>query len=271
MDSSSIAGRTDRKALDKFFTDTREDTEQLRVTDSDRRCSATSRVITASRATTATTTITPTRCRWTRALRFLHGSTTIGMKELNPKKLRITFFGGEPLINLRFVRPRRNARTGRRSSAGFNSHRNHTNGLLLTARGGRFGCCRHGLKTTSRSPWTAIATRTTECGRFVAVRGHLTASSTTSGAFAGKVRIAVGGNFDADSVESYPALLDSSRPGVFRKSSSRSRQAHHQEREAAAKGSHPSPSSTLTEPLRRHLHDRWGSGGSSICRHVFVC
>ena len=26
---------TDRKALDKFFTDTREDTEQLRVTDSD--------------------------------------------------------------------------------------------------------------------------------------------------------------------------------------------------------------------------------------------
>ena len=53
-----------------------------------------------------------------------------------------------------------------------------------------------------------IATRTTRCGRCAAARAPSTGSSTTSGRSRDKTRIAIGGNFDMETADSYPALLD---------------------------------------------------------------
>ena len=56
-------------------------------------------MITASRATTATTTRTPPRCRWRRAARTAEWVEQ-RLDTNRPASFALTFFGGEPLLNL---------------------------------------------------------------------------------------------------------------------------------------------------------------------------
>jgi hypothetical protein len=80
-----------------------------------------------------------------------------------------------------------------------------TNGLLLTPevvdRDAPYG------STASRSRSTAIATPTTACGHSAAA-GTFDRIVDNIRKVAGRCRIAIGGNFDETSVDSYPALLD---------------------------------------------------------------
>ena len=89
-----------------------------------------------------------------------------------------------------------------------------TNGLLLTPeivdRLLPFG-----LQRRRRSRSTATARRTTACVRCAAARAPSTASSRTSAASPAACRIAIGGNFDESSVDSYPALLEFLRAQEF--------------------------------------------------------
>jgi uncharacterized protein len=195
----------DRKNLDRFFVETREDTTQLRVT-----------------------VLTTLQCNFACDYCFQgdHGDynkhadkmtlETSGrvvswiedrLEELNPEKLTLTFFGGEPLINLPVM-----YHMAERVSAAARARGVElvigiiTNGLLLTE------------EVVDRLvPYGLTFVKVTLDGdrdthnRMRPLRGG-------QGTFdriienvrkvAGKVRIGVGGNFDASSVDSYPALLD---------------------------------------------------------------
>ncbi|HEV3216859.1 MAG TPA: radical SAM protein [Vicinamibacterales bacterium] len=195
----------DRAALDKFFDDYREDTEQLRVT-----------------------VLTTLQCNFACDYCFQgdHGDYNkyadrmspdtseqvarwmdARMDELHPKRLSLTFFGGEPLVNLPALYDlaerawKSTQERGVELTIGIIS-----NGLLLTEelvdRLLPFGL--------SYVKITLDGDRETH-DRMRPLRGG-------QGTFdriienvrkvAGKVRIAIGGNFDAASVASFPALLD---------------------------------------------------------------
>lgn len=195
----------DQQALDRFFTDYREDTEQLRVT-----------------------VLTTLQCNFACDYCFqgdhgdhnkhankmsLETSARVAewiderLDEIKPQQLTVTYFGGEPLLNLPVMYDLAERlwdatqERGVKLSLGI-----ITNGLLLSPevvdRLLPFGL--------SYVKITLDGDRETH-NRMRPLRGG-------QGTFdrivenvrkvAGKVRIAVGGNFDASSVDSYPALLD---------------------------------------------------------------
>ena len=196
---------TDRAAIDKFFTDVREDTSQLRVT-----------------------VLTTLQCNFACDYCFQgdHGdynktadrmspdtSEQVAawieqrLDELKPEKLTITFFGGEPLVNLPALydlAERAHAMAKARGVTlliGIIS-----NGLLLTEelvdRLLPFGL--NYVKITldgDRDTHNRMRPLRGGQGTFDRIIDNIRK-------VAGKVRIAVGGNFDTDSVESFPALLD---------------------------------------------------------------
>jgi uncharacterized protein len=199
------ARETDRKALDQFFTDVREDTDQLRVT-----------------------VLTTLQCNFACDYCFqgdhgdynkhadkmsLETSAQVAewieqrMDELHPKKLTITFFGGEPLINLPVLydlSERMHAATQKRG-VGFLIGI-ITNGLLLSEelvdRLLPFGL--NYVKITldgNRETHNRMRPLRGGQGTFDRIVENVRK-------VAGKVRVAIGGNFDADSVGSYPELLD---------------------------------------------------------------
>ncbi len=129
------------------------------------------------------------------------------LDELKPKRLTITFFGGEPLLNIPVVYDQAERAFAACQKRGVTLALGIiTNGLLLTEE-----------LVDRLLPYGLGYVKVTLDGdrdthnRMRPLRGG-------QGTFdriienvrkvAGKVRIAVGGNFDADSVESYPALLD---------------------------------------------------------------
>jgi uncharacterized protein len=195
----------DREALDKFFTDTREDTDQLRVTvlttlqcnfacdycfqgdhgdynkNADKMSADTSEQV----------------ARWIDAR----------MDELQPKRLTVTFFGGEPLVNLPALYDLAERTWNSTQARGVELVIGIiSNGLLLTEelvdRLLPFGL--NYVKITldgDRDTHNRMRPLRGGQGTFDRIVENIRK-------VAGKVRIAVGGNFDASSVESYPALLD---------------------------------------------------------------
>jgi uncharacterized protein len=195
----------DRAALDKFFTDTREDTEQLRVT-----------------------VLTTLQCNFACGYCFQgdHGDYNkyadrmspdtseqvarwmdARMDEIHPKRLSLTFFGGEPLVNLPALYDlaerawKSTQERGVVLSIGIIS-----NGLLLTEelvdRLLPFGL--NFVKITldgDRETHDRMRPLRGGQGTFDRIIENIRK-------VAGKVRIAIGGNFDASSIESFPALLD---------------------------------------------------------------
>ena len=197
--------QSDRQALDKFFSDIREDTSSLRVT-----------------------VLTTLQCNFACDYCFQgdHGdynktaakmspdtSEAVAawiearMDELKPEQLTITFFGGEPLVNLPALydlAERAHAMAEKRGVKlliGIIS-----NGLLLTEElvDRLLPLGLNYVKITldgDRDTHNKMRPMRGGQGTFDRIIENIRK-------VAGKVRIAVGGNFDAESVESFPALLD---------------------------------------------------------------
>lgn len=257
----------DRQNLDRFFVETREDTTQLRVT-----------------------VLTTLQCNFACHYCFQgdHGDynkhadrmtletsgRVVGwiedrLDELNPEKLTLTFFGGEPLINLPVMYD-----MAERVSAAARARGVElvigiiTNGLLLTEDVVN-RLLPYGLNFVKV---TLDGDRDTH-NRMRPLRGG-------QGTFdriienvrkvAGKVRIGIGGNFDASSVDSYPALLDFLKEQDF--SDKLAKVAF---KPIVREPQKPSPQKSgiipLTvvnasgKPLSGTCMTAAGSGGSSIC------
>ena len=136
------------------------------------------------------------------------------LDEIGPERLAVTFFGGEPLLNQPVMFHLAERLWASSQSRGVRMHVNViTNGLLLTP------------KVVDRLlPYGLTGVKVTLDGdrethdRMRPLRGG-------QGTFdrivenvrrvAGRVPISIGGNFDASSVDSYPALLDFLRAQDF--------------------------------------------------------
>jgi uncharacterized protein len=255
--------QTDRQALDKFFLDLREDTSQLRVT-----------------------VLTTLQCNFACDYCFQgdHGdynktadkmspdtSAQVAawiearLDELKPEKLTITFFGGEPLVNLPALydlAERAHAMAKQRGVAlmiGIIS-----NGLLLTEE----LVDRLLPLGLSYVKITLDGDRDTH-NRMRPLRGG-------QGTFdkiienvrkvAGKVRIAIGGNFDAESVESFPALLDFLKAQDFSDKLVKVAFKPVIREKAAAVPKGVIPLTVVTDkPLAGTCMTAAGAGGSSVC------
>ena len=258
-----VPGRsTDTEALNKYFTDFREDTEQLRVT-----------------------VLTTLQCNFACDYCFQgdHGdynkhadkmslddsarlATWIEgrLDELHPKRLTITFFGGEPLLNIPVIYDQAERakkacdQRGIQLSLGI-----ITNGLLLTEelvdRLLPYGLAY--VKVTldgDRDTHNVMRPLRGGQGTFDRIVGNIRK-------VASKVRIAVGGNFDAGSVESFPALLDFLKEQDFAdKIVKVAFKPVIRERSVALKGIIPLTVVT-DKPLAGTCMTAAGAGGSSIC------
>jgi uncharacterized protein len=202
----------ERDTLDQFFQDFREDTGQLRIT-----------VLTTLQCNFA--------CDY--CIQGDHGDynkhahkmsmenaarvadwAEAQLDALKPSSFVITFFGGEPLLNLPvlfYLAERLQASTAAR---GIRQLINViTNGLLLTpAIVQRLNPCGlNGVKITlDGDQQTHDRMRPLRGGQ-----GTFDKIIRNLREVAGLTRIAIGGNFDADSVDSYPALLDFLREQEF--------------------------------------------------------
>ena len=129
------------------------------------------------------------------------------LDELKPKRLTLTFFGGEPLLNIPVVYDQAERAFAACQKRGVTLALGIiTNGLLLTEelvdRLLPYGLGY--VKVTldgDRDTHNQMRPLRGGQGTFDRIIENVRK-------VAGKVRIAVGGNFDADSVASYPALLD---------------------------------------------------------------
>src|SRR5687767_2224516 len=196
---------TDTEALNKYFTDFREDTEQLRVT-----------------------VLTTLQCNFACDYCFqgdhgdynkhadkmsLDDSARLAdwieqrLDELKPKRLTITFFGGEPLLNIPVIYDQAERAFAACQKRGVTLALGIiTNGLLLTEelvdRLLPYGLGY--VKVTldgDRDTHNKMRPLRGGQGTFDRIIENVRR-------IAGKVRIAIGGNFDSDSAASYPALLD---------------------------------------------------------------
>jgi len=251
----------DDEALDKFFSDYREDTEQLRVT-----------------------VLTTLQCNFACDYCFQgdHGDynkfadkmsleTAARVADwveervvsLRPKRLTITFFGGEPLLNLPVMYD-----LAERADTFCRAHGTTlalgiiTNGLLLTPEVvdrllpyglGYVKITLDGDRDTHNRMRPLRGGQGTFDRIIANIRG-----------IAGKVRIAIGGNFDASSVDSYPALLDFLKEQEFADKLAKVAFKPVMREKPAPKGIIP-----LTvisdKPLSGTCMTAAGSGGSSIC------
>jgi len=253
---------TDTEALNKYFTDFREDTEQLRVT-----------------------VLTTLQCNFACDYCFQgdHGdynkhadkmslddsarlATWIEgrLDELHPKRLTITFFGGEPLLNIPVIYDQAERAKKACDERGIQlSLGIITNGLLLTEelvdRLLPYGLAY--VKVTldgDRDTHNVMRPLRGGQGTFDRIVENIRK-------VASKVRIAVGGNFDADSVESFPALLDFLKEQDFAdKIVKVAFKPVIRERSAARKGIIPLTVVT-DKPLAGTCMTAAGAGGSSIC------
>jgi len=129
------------------------------------------------------------------------------LDRVRPEKLVLTFFGGEPLLNLPVMYALAEASARAARDRGVEIYINViTNGLLLTPevvdRLKPWGL--NGIKITldgDRETHNRMRPLRGGQGTFDRIVENVRA-------VAGKVRIAIGGNFDESSVDSYPALLE---------------------------------------------------------------
>ncbi len=136
------------------------------------------------------------------------------LDELQPRTFAITFFGGEPLLNLPavYALAEHGWRASQARGVTFSTHI-ITNGLLLTPevvdRLLPYGLS--GVKITldgDRDTHNRMRPLRGRQGTFDRIIENVRR-------VAPKVRVAIGGNFDAESVESFPALLDFLREQEF--------------------------------------------------------
>jgi uncharacterized protein len=133
---------------------------------------------------------------------------------LRPERFTITFFGGEPLLNLPVVYKLAEGLAASCANRGIGMNISLiTNGLLLTEavvdRLLPYGLT--GIKVTldgDQPTHDRLRPLRGGQGTFARIMRNLTA-------IAGKVRVSVGGNFDVESAASYPALLDHLRAQPF--------------------------------------------------------
>lgn len=133
---------------------------------------------------------------------------------LRPERFTITFFGGEPLLNLPVVYHLAEGLAAACKGRGIGMNISLiTNGLLLTEavvdRLLPYGLT--GIKVTldgDQPTHDRLRPLRGGQGTFARIMRNLTA-------IAGKVRVSVGGNFDVESAASYPALLDHLRAQPF--------------------------------------------------------
>ncbi len=133
---------------------------------------------------------------------------------LQPERFTITFFGGEPLLNLPVLYQLAEALWQACTTRGIGMAVNViTNGLLLTEavvdRLLPFGL--NGVKVTldgDQPTHDRLRPLRGGQGTYARIMRNLAA-------VAGKVRVSVGGNFDLESAGSYPALLDHLRAQPF--------------------------------------------------------
>jgi uncharacterized protein len=195
----------ERVALDGFFSNFRDDTSQLRIT-----------VLTTLQCNFACDyCIQGDHGEYNKTAQKMSLETAARVAEwaegeldrLGPESLVVTFFGGEPLLNLPVVYYLAERLHGAAQARGVRTLVNViTNGLLLTpAVVGRLKPLGlNGVKITldgDRATHDRLRPLRGGQGTFVRIIANIRA-------IAGECRIAIGGNFDADSVESYPALLD---------------------------------------------------------------
>jgi uncharacterized protein len=129
------------------------------------------------------------------------------LDRVRPERLVLTFFGGEPLLNLPVMYALTERLARATESRGVRNVVNIiTNGLLLTAdvvdRMAPFGL--NGIKITldgDRDTHNRMRPLRGGQGTFDRIVENIRA-------VAGRCRIAVGGNFDESSVDTFPALLD---------------------------------------------------------------
>ena len=253
----------DRKALDDFFTATREDTDSLRVT-----------------------VLTTLQCNFACDYCFqgdhgdynkhaekmsLETSAQVAgwiderMRELSPKTLSITFFGGEPLINLPVMYDMAERAWNATRARGVELKIGIiTNGLLLSEevvdRLLPFGL--NYVKITldgDRETHNRMRPLRGGQGTFDRIVENVRK-------VAGKVRIAIGGNFDADSVESFPALLDFLKAQDFADKLVKVAFKPIIREKAPPKGLIPLTAVNASgKPLAGTCMTAAGAGGSSVC------
>ena len=257
---------SDTEALNKFFTDYREDTEQMRVT-----------------------VLTTLQCNFACDYCFqgdhgdynkhadrmsLDDSARLSawieqrLDELKPKRLTVTFFGGEPLLNIPVVYDQAERAFAACQKRGVTLALGIiTNGLLLTEE-----------LVDRLLPYGLAYVKVTLDGdrdthnKMRPLRGG-------QGTFdriienvrkvAGKVRIAVGGNFDADSVESYPGAARLPQGAGLRGQAGQGCLQAGGPPEAGAEERHPAHGHHR-QAAERHVHDRRRLRRIEHLRHVPV-
>jgi uncharacterized protein len=202
----------EREALDRFFADIREDTSDLRVT-----------VLTTLQCNFACNyCIQGDHGDYNRHATRMSMATAAAVADwiearldtLGPERLVLTFFGGEPLLNLPvlyYLAERLSSSARERAVTPVINV--ITNGLLLSADivDRLVPCGLNGVKVTldgDRDAHNRARPLRGGQGTFDRIIRNLRE-------VAGKCRIAIGGNFDVETVEHYPALLDFLRAQDF--------------------------------------------------------
>src|SRR5262249_86758 len=129
------------------------------------------------------------------------------LDQIRPEKFVLTFFGGEPLLNLPVMYELAERAWQMSAARGVPMFVNIiTNGLLLTPEGVErvLPSALNGIKIRldgDRETQNRMRPLRGGQGTFDRIVENVRA-------VAGRVRIAIGGNFDESSVDSYPALLE---------------------------------------------------------------
>ena len=204
--------RAERQALDRYFEDHRKDTEEMHVT-----------ILTTLQCNFACDyCLQGDHDDWNASVTRMDPGTAhrvcdwlaSRLDTVGPKKLSVTFFGGEPLLNLEalYLIAERAWRATQERSIEL-SISIITNGLLLTPevvdRLTPYGL--EGIKVTldgDRHTHDRMRPLRGGQGTFDRIVENIRQ-------VADRCSIAVGGNFDEDTVDSYPALLDFLREQSF--------------------------------------------------------
>lgn len=199
-------------ALETFFKDLREDHRHLRVTLlTTLQCNfACDYCIQGDHGEYNATAVKMSRETADRVQAWLEDR----LDTLRPERFTITFFGGEPLLNLPVLYQLAEGLAAACASRNVGMAINViTNGLLLTEAvvDRLLPCGLNGIKVTldgDQPTHDRLRPLRGGQGTFDRIMRNLTA-------VAGKVRVSVGGNFDVASAASYPALLDHLRAQPF--------------------------------------------------------
>ena len=177
------------------------------------------------------------------------------MDAIHPERMVLTFFGGEPLLNLPVMYALAERAWHATTARGVRLYINIiTNGLLLTSevvdRMLPYGL--NGIKVTldgDRDAHNRMRPLRGGQGTFDRIIANIRR-------VAGKCRISIGGNFDESSVDSYPALLEFLREQDFADQLVKVNFKPIQRVDAAAgQGGHPADAGRRREAAERHLHD----------------